>query len=46
MREIHKYTPKSVEKNRLFKCIFRSTDSITRILLKNIHTKIIRKLKS
>ena len=41
MREIHKYTPKSVEKNSLFECIFRSTDSISRILFKNGHITII-----
>ena len=44
---IHKYTPKSVEKT-VFKCIFRSTDNISRILLKNsyfrsyLKTEIVR----
>ncbi len=35
------YTPKSVEKNCIFKCIFRSPNHITEILLKNSHTAII-----
>ena len=41
MREIHKYTPKSVEKTVYIKCIFRSSNHIARILLKNGHTTII-----
>ena len=31
LREIHKYTPKSVEKNSIFKCIFRSLNYIRRV---------------
>ena len=33
-------------KNSIFKCIFRSTNHIARILLKNSHTTIIRELKN
>ena len=31
LREIHKYTPKSIQKNSIFKCIFRGINHITRI---------------
>lgn len=34
------------QKNSIFKCIFRIINHITRILLKNSHTTIIRKLKN
>lgn len=34
------------QKNNIFKCIFRITNQITRILLKNSHTIIIQKLKN
>ena len=40
LREIHKYTPKSVEKTAYLN-VFRSLNHITRILLKNRHTTII-----
>ena len=33
-------------KNSKFKCIFRSTNHIARILLKNSHTTTFRKLKN
>ena len=41
LREIHKYTPKSVKKNSIPKCIFRSPNYIPRILLKKGHTTTI-----
>lgn len=34
------------QKNSIFKCIFRIINHIMRILLKNSHTTIIRKLKN
>ncbi len=37
MREIHKYTPKSVTKTVYLSVFFRSPNHITRILLKNCH---------
>lgn len=34
------------QKNSIFKCIFMIINHITRIMLKNSHTTIIRKLKN
>ena len=45
MKQIHKYTPKSVKRTAYLNVFFRITNHITRILLKNSHTTIIRKLK-
>lgn len=36
MNPIHKYTPKSVKKNSIFKCIFRIINHITRIYSKTV----------
>ena len=46
LRQIHKYTPKSVAKTVYLNVFFRSTNHIARILLKNSHITTFRKLKN